>query len=187
MNQIRGCEPPSFLFLHSFLHAEGPAAKPAACAASSQRVMGAPSARVRMPALRIPRALLDAVHAHAREGTPLEVCGLLAGRRDGDDHVVERVYRIPNVHPRPVGEYQLDPKEQLRVTLEVEDDLGLEVVGFYHSHPAGPARFSATDAARASWPGQSYLLVHLKPQEGSLSARWRADRNRFEPEDILAT
>lgn len=137
-----------------------------------------------MPALRIPRALLDDVHAHARDGAPQEVCGLLAGRRVGDDHEVVRAYRIRNVHPRPVGEYQLDPQEQLRVTLEVEDDLGLEVVGFYHSHPAGPARFSATDAARASWPGLSYLIVHLRPAEGHLSARWNAEKNRFEPEDV---
>ena len=134
--------------------------------------------------LRIPRALLDAAYAHAREGAPLEVCGLLAGRREGADHVVHHAFRVPNVHPRPVGEYALDPKEHLRLTLHVEDDLGLEVLGFYHSHPAGPARLSATDAARASWPGASYLLVHLRPTEGHLSARWDADKGRFLPEDV---
>jgi len=136
--------------------------------------------------LRIPRAVLDAVYAHARSGAPQEVCGILAGVREADTHVVRRAYPVRNVHPRPVGEYQLDPQEQLRVTLEVEDDLGMEVLGFYHSHPAGPARLSATDAARASWPGASYLLVHLRPSEGHLSARWDADANRFVPEPVQA-
>lgn len=112
------------------------------------------------------------------------MCGLLAGRREGDAHVVTRSFRVRNAHPRPVGEYLLEPQEQLRLTLHVEDDLGLEVVGFYHSHPAGPARFSATDAARASWPGVSYFLVHLRPTEGHLSARWDVEKGRFLPEDV---
>lgn len=138
--------------------------------------------------LRIPRALLDGLYAHAREGAPQEVCGLLAGRRHPDGSLeVERAYRMRNAHPRPVGEYLLDPQEQLRVVLEVEDGLGLEVVGFYHSHPAGPARLSATDAARASWPGVSYFLVHLRPQEGHLSARWDPEKGRFQPEDVVVT
>ena len=134
--------------------------------------------------LRIPGALLERIYAHAREGAPHEVCGLLAGRTDGSTHLCAHVFRIPNVHPRPVGEYTLDPREQLRLTLHVEDELGMEVIGFYHSHPAGPARFSATDAARASWPGASYLLVHLKPIEGHLCARWDAERGRFVDEPV---
>lgn len=135
--------------------------------------------------LRIPRAVLDDVYAHAREGAPQEVCGMLVGRAEASgEHVVERGFRVRNAHPRPIGEYALDPAEQLRLALLAEDELGLDVVGFYHSHPAGPARLSATDAARASWPGASYLLVHLRPHEGHLSARWDAARGRFVDEVV---
>lgn len=135
--------------------------------------------------LRIPRAHLDAILAHAHEGAPDEVCGLLAGRAGAHERVVDRVFRVRNAHPRPRAEYLLDPAEHLKLTLHVEDELGLEVIGFYHSHPAGPALFSATDAARASWPGASYLLIHLVPTEGYLSARWDAERGRFVDEEIL--
>lgn len=135
-------------------------------------------------AIRIPRATLDAIYAHAREGRPREVCGLLAGRKLGDDHVVVDAFPVRNAHPRPIGEYTLDPQEQLALTLRIEDELGLEVVGFYHSHPAGPARLSATDAARASWPNASYLLIHLAPTEGHLSARWDAEKGRFVDESV---
>lgn len=147
--------------------------------------MTQPKARAAM--LRMPRALLDAVYAHARSGAPEEVCGILAGTREGGAHVVRHVFPVKNVHARPVGEYQIDPQEQLRVTLQVEDEMGMEVLGFYHSHPAGPARLSQTDAARASWPGASYLLVHLRPTEGHLSARWDADAGRFalEPVEVI--
>lgn len=137
-------------------------------------------------ALLLPRATLEDILAHAREGKPLEVCGILAGRREGERRVVDRHYRVRNAHPRPVGEYTLDPGEQLRITLEVEDDLGLEILGFYHSHPAGPPRLSATDAARASWPGASYLLVWLRPEEGFGSWTWNAEARRFEPEAVEA-
>lgn len=142
--------------------------------------------RARLPCvvLRIPRALLDALHDQARKGVPQEICGLLAGRRDGDAHEVTHVFQVRNAHQRPVGEYLLDPQEQLRTLLHVEDELGLEVVGYYHSHPIGPPRFSATDAARATWPGVSYVLVYLQPEEGHLSARWDPDKGRFQPEDV---
>lgn len=134
--------------------------------------------------LRIPRALLDAAYAHARAGAPEEVCGILAGTREEDAHVVHRLFPVRNAHPRPRTEFLLDPTEQLRATLEAEDDLGMEVVGFYHSHPEGPERLSATDAARATWPGASYLLIHLQPSEGHLSARWDDVSLRFRDEPV---
>lgn len=134
--------------------------------------------------LRIPRAVLDEVYAHAREARPHEACGILAGSTKGNTRAVARAFRVRNAHPQPAAEYLLDPTEQLRVTLLVEDELGLEVVGFYHSHPTGPARLSATDAARASWPGASYFLVHLQPTEGHLSARWEAEESRFVDEAV---
>ena len=134
--------------------------------------------------LRIPRDVLESIYAHAREGRPEEVCGLLAGRTHADVRDVVSAFRVRNAHERPVAEYLLDPEEHLRATLRVEDDLGLEVVGFYHSHPAGPARLSATDAARASWPGASYLLVHLAPSAGHVSARWDGEMARFVDEPV---
>lgn len=135
--------------------------------------------------LRVPRAILDDVYAHAREAAPREACGILAGRAEAGARVVARAFRVRNAHPRPESEYLLDPEEQLKVTLLVEDELGLDVVGYYHSHPAGPARLSATDEARATWPGASYLLVHLRPQEGHLSARWSEGARRLEPEPVV--
>jgi proteasome lid subunit RPN8/RPN11 len=47
---------------------------------------------------------------------------------------------------------------------------GLEVVGFYHSHPDHPARPSATDLAEAHWFGCSYVITRVE--------RGRADGTR---------
>lgn len=127
---------------------------------------------------------LEAIRAHAREGAPREVCGVLAGRRDADGATVERVFRAANRHPDPTREYVLDPEEQLRILLHVEDDLGLDVVGFYHSHPAGPARLSETDRARATWADASYVLVWLAPEVGAASWRWDEVARAFEAEEL---
>ena len=137
--------------------------------------------------LRIPRDVLEGIYAHAREGRPQEVCGLLAGRSSTDVHTVVSAFRVRNASDRSIVEYVLDPEEHLRATIRVEDELGLEVVGFYHSHPAGPPRLSATDAARATWPGASYLLIHLAPTVGHMSARWDADSARFVDEPVEVT
>lgn len=135
--------------------------------------------------LRIAARDLDDVRRHAREGAPLEICGALVGRREENDVIsVEQVVRMRNAHPNPVKEYLLDAEELMRVVLRAEDEWGLEVVGFYHSHPAGPPRLSATDHARASWPGAAYLLCWLAPEEGVGCWTWDADAKTFHPRTL---
>lgn len=134
--------------------------------------------------LRVPRKLLDEIYARGRAHPGEEVCGILAGHQKGGERLVERVYHMRNVHERHTHEYAFDPQEQLRVILEAEDEHGLDIVGFYHSHPRGPAHLSKTDVARASWPGASYFLLYLGDEEGHTSARWNAEARAFEYEDV---
>ena len=129
--------------------------------------------------LRLARADLDAVRAHAHAGAPLEVCGVLVGRRTDDAIVVERVVPTGNAHATPRVNYLVPPEELLSLVLRAEDEWGLEVVGFYHSHPAGPPRLSATDHALASWSGAVYLLQWLAPDEGAGAWTWDEGRREF--------
>lgn len=117
----------------------------------------------------------DEIIAHAREGTPREVCGVLGGERSGTDPVgseheheylvddrgrasrVRSVHRAENVARSPRRAYLLDPEAQLAIMEGIEAD-GEEVVGFYHSHPTGPPRPSAVDERRATWDGRSYVI-----------------------------
>lgn len=134
--------------------------------------------------MKLPKPVLDAMQRHARAGDPQEVCGLLAGRRGPEGLEVVEAIPIRNVHASPVKEYLLDPQEQLATVLRVEDDLGLEVVGFYHSHPAGPPRLSATDVAKATWPGTAYFLVWLQPTEGYGCWVWHGPERGFVKEPL---
>ena len=126
--------------------------------------------------LAFPEALRQELIAHAREGDPDEVCGVLAGR----DARVERVFRVNNTADtvaadsgvfrdrdsgvpaagrKPVH-YYMDPRDQLRVYNEV-DDLGLDVIGYYHSHTHSEARPSPTDIRLATDLTPVYVLVSL--------------------------
>jgi proteasome lid subunit RPN8/RPN11 len=117
---------------------------------------------------------------HAREGTartpPVEVCGVLAGARGATGDRVTDVRRVANVADDPTTRYELDPAATLTAIEEVTD-AGTEVVGFYHSHPTGPAGPSPVDRELATWPGYVYLVVSLAGAEPVLSAwRWTGER-----------
>lgn len=133
--------------------------------------------------LSLPRAAYDDILAHAA-GSDEEICGILAGERgdDGaDESRVEAVHRATNVADDPRTRYLIDPEEQLRLIEEIEDG-GREVVGFYHSHPEGPALPSETDAERAAWPGYSYAIC--VPGERPYLGSWRWTGERFEREAV---
>jgi len=90
--------------------------------------------------------MLDYVQRHA----PLESCGLLAGKNER----VERVIFVRNQAQSPVR-FVMDPYEQLQAFDQIESN-GLELLGIFHSHPAGPETASATDIIEAA-----YEVVYL--------------------------
>ena len=106
--------------------------------------------------LRIDDDQYQALVAHARAEYPNEACALLGGR----DASVERVYALPNAEASPTF-YVVEPKAQLRAMTEM-DDLGLDLVGIFHSHVATEAYPSRTDVSYASEPGAHYVLVSTR-------------------------
>lgn len=108
------------------------------------------------------RKAFEAMKRHAAAAYPLEGCGLLVGvGAAGGRVVVIRAEPARNVErERPHDRYELDPRDYMRVDREAAQ-AGLEVVGFYHSHPDGPAIPSQTDVER-SWPGFRYVIVAVQ-------------------------
>jgi proteasome lid subunit RPN8/RPN11 len=138
--------------------------------------------------LVFPRELQDQLIQHAQEGAPDEVCGILAGR----DQTVERIYRVRNMaeeidadsgvfRDRATGvaaagqrrvHYYMDPKDQLHVYNEI-DELGLDPVGYYHSHPQSEARPSSTDIRLATDTTTFYILISLTDNTAPAVRAWR--------------
>jgi proteasome lid subunit RPN8/RPN11 len=116
----------------------------------------APDAR----ALRLSARRLAAVRAHARRRYPHECCGLLLGHEEPESGVrVEAVLPAANHEPSPRHGYFVAPRALLRGH-RLARACGLQVVGYYHSHPDAGARPSRRDAHEAL-AGSCYLIVAL--------------------------
>ena len=107
--------------------------------------------------LRLGPAAWAALRGQAEAGYPHEVCGILLGR----DGRADEAHACPNLAvDRAHDRYQMDPAAQLRIEKDARVR-GLEVLGYYHSHPDHPADASATDLA-LSWEGVHYLIVAVR-------------------------
>lgn len=118
--------------------------------------------------LKISRSDYEALRQHGEETYPHECCGVLLGSfGDEGEKAVARVARCGNTRDdSPHNRYHIDPKELIRIQREGRER-GEEIVGFYHSHPDHPARWSVTDLAEAHWFGCSYVITSVKAGEAT--------------------
>lgn len=112
--------------------------------------------------LKISQSAYEAIRAHGEETYPYECCGVLLGKEDEDEsRVVMEAVRCGNTREdSPQNRYNIDPRELVRIQREGRTH-GLDIVGFYHSHPDHPARWSPTDHAEAHWFGCSYVITSV--------------------------
>ncbi len=129
------------------------------------------------------RDAYDAVVGHAREGTPEEICGVLGGEYGEERSRVETVRRAEDAAETPETRYAIDPEEALELIEGIEAEG--ELVGFYHSHPAGPPEPSEIDAERATWPGTSSVIVALCGEPFVGSWRWNGEEFKSETVRVL--
>lgn len=136
--------------------------------------------------LFLPESELKRLHAHARAGHPHEVVGILAGRSGR----VTRVVPLENDDTeRPERRYHVDGLRLMRAEAALAAE-GLEVLGYYHSHPDHPAMYSDTDRDLAL-PRMSYVIVSVQGGEDGArvvdtrSWRLREDRSEMDSEAIV--
>ena len=111
--------------------------------------------------LTISQSDLDAIRRHGEETYPHECCGVLLGRFDGDERVVNSTSRCGNTRvDSPQNRYNIDPRELVRIQRQGRER-GEDIVGFYHSHPDHPPRWSHTDLAEAHWISCSYVITSV--------------------------
>jgi proteasome lid subunit RPN8/RPN11 len=128
--------------------------------------------------LRIPRKLADAIFDHAREGFPLEVCGILGGTEE----TASALFRMTNTD-QSNEHFMMDPREQFAVIKELRAK-GLEMLAIYHSHPESPARPSAEDIRLALTPDVSYVIVSLQEANNPVLKSFRIAAGRVEPDEV---
>jgi len=112
--------------------------------------------------LKIDQTEFDAIRGHGEETYPHECCGVLLGQMREDERVVTSIARCGNTRTdSPQNRYHIDPRELVRIQRQGRER-GEDIVGFYHSHPDHPARWSQTDLAEAHWLGCSYVITSVE-------------------------
>ena len=140
-------------------------------------------------ALIISTPLLDQLRQHGEQTYPHECCGVLVGEFDeAGNKTVKTVVACGNTRTdSPHNRYHISPIELVRIQREART-AGLDIVGFYHSHPDHPAQWSSTDLAEAHWTGCSYVITSVEKGKAVLTNSFllveEAEDKRFANEAI---
>jgi proteasome lid subunit RPN8/RPN11 len=120
--------------------------------------------------LRIDYADYEALRAHGEETYPHECCGVLLGKSEpGIGNLVQQIVRAGNTRTDSAhNRYHIAPIELVKIQRQARG-LGLDIVGFYHSHPDHPAQWSPTDFAEAHWMGCSYIITSVAEGKADLT------------------
>lgn len=152
-------------------------------------------------ALKLSNEQVDAIRRSAAEGYPNECCGVLLGVGQDGVKEVRQVRSLPNLRGKseraeellplaaPGSEsernrFLIDPNDLRRVEKEARS-LGLDTVGFFHSHPDHPARPSGYDRDHA-FPWYSYVIIAVEAGKPGQYTSWvlRDDRTQFDEEHL---
>lgn len=117
------------------------------------------------------------IRRHGEETYPHECCGAMYGR----DGRVTATFALPNTTEEgPRRRFLVRPSDY-RLAERRASELGLDLLGFYHSHPDHPARPSQYDLDHA-WPTFAYVIVAVgSGRAGDLTLWWlKEDRSTFE-------
>lgn len=123
---------------------------------------------------------------HAMDTYPEECCGILVGSTNDEGIEVRFAVEVSNSsRTHREQHYTIDAATLHTVTRDA-DRVGLDIVGFYHSHPDHPARPSATDLTEATFPNYVYLIQSVARDRVNELTAWTlaADRSRFLPLSI---
>jgi proteasome lid subunit RPN8/RPN11 len=135
--------------------------------------------------LRIRQDLSVRIREHGAETYPHECCGALLGsEREGEREVAEIVPLTNQSNDSPRNRFSITP-EDVRDAEAAARKAGLDLIGWYHSHPDAPARPSEFDREHA-WPWYSYMIVSVEAQVPREMNSWRLadDRSHYDAEEI---
>jgi proteasome lid subunit RPN8/RPN11 len=119
--------------------------------------------------LKISQADYDQLRRHGEETYPHECCGVLLGAASDSMREVRAIVRAGNTRLDSLhNRYNIDPGELVRIQRHAREQ-NLDIVGFYHSHPDHPARWSSTDFAEAHWIGCSYVITSVQSGKASIT------------------
>ena len=142
-----------------------------------------------MSVLRLPKSVYEAIRAHGEETYPHECCGVLLGTSKAEGWRVQASVRAGNTRTDSAhNRYHIAPAELVKIQRQAMMQ-GLDIAGFYHSHPDHPAQWSPTDFAEAHWIGCSYVITAVAQGKAAVTnafllAGATEEDKRFENQEI---
>lgn len=104
--------------------------------------------------LQVTSGTIATLLAEATKAAPRECCGLLLGQGGS----VTEARPAANLAADPLRHFEIDPAA-LFAAHRAERAGGLQLLGYYHSHPAGHPLPSATDCDHASGDGRAWAII----------------------------
>ena len=139
--------------------------------------------------IRMSEKLAAAIRKHGAATYPQECCGALLGRDasgngNGEREIVATLALANQREDSPRNRFSVAPRDVIDADKAAQAN-GLELVGWYHSHPDHPAKPSEYDREHA-WPWYSYVILKVEKGEAREMTSWRLreDRQEYEEEKI---
>lgn len=138
--------------------------------------------------LKISKADYDLIRWEAERSYPHECCGIILGTVAGGRRAVTLTLTCDNASTDALSNrYSINP-ERVIAALKLARSRGENIVGFYHSHPDHPARYSETDLLEAHWFDCSYVITSVEDGHAAATRSYilvgSEDHKGFEEEEI---
>ena len=141
-----------------------------------------------LPILKITAEVERLIRLEGEASYPNECCGVMVGKLEGGQKLVNAIYPQRNERDdSPKNRFLISPDlvrdAELRAMRE-----GVDVLGYYHSHPDHPAKPSQFDQDHA-WPWYSYVIVSIQQGKSTDLTSWQLtdDRSQMIPEPVEMT
>jgi proteasome lid subunit RPN8/RPN11 len=137
--------------------------------------------------LIVNKEIAQAIRGHGARDYPNETCGAMLGLDRTEGREVRTLFPLTNRRDdSPRNRFSITA-DDFRAAERAAKEQGLDLVGWYHSHPDHPAKPSEYDRDHA-WPWYSYVIVSVAGGEPRDMTSWLLsdDRSQFEPEEIAS-
>lgn len=136
--------------------------------------------------VRLAKLLRGRIFEQMEDTYPNEGGGFLLGELEDNSTVIHDIIQVDNVfeEEEQYHRYAMTPQDWMRLEDEA-DDRGLNLVGYYHSHPDSPAVPSEYDREHAL-PNFLYIITSVEMGRATDMRVWklRADRSVFDREEL---
>lgn len=136
--------------------------------------------------MRTNSTVISTIRDHARETYPEECCGFLLGVATPQGNVAFAAWEADNARDENrKRRYTITPKDYIAADRAAKAN-GLDIIGFYHSHPDHPALPSPTDLKQATFPGYTYVIQSVMHGQPADLTAWSLapDRSRFRSDSV---